>query len=81
MPKAMRIDVQCYSGYRANERPRRFVMSGRAYEVVRVEDRWYSPHTVYFRVVASDGNRYVLCHHEANDAWSLEAFRAFNPEE
>ena len=43
---------------------------------VEVEDRWYSPEAVYFRVVASDGNRYVLCHDEKLDVWKLEAFRA-----
>jgi uncharacterized protein (UPF0128 family) len=72
----MLIKVESYSGYRADERPVRFVMSGRTYEVIEVEDRWYSPQAMYFRVVASDGNRYVLCHDEELDLWSLEAFRA-----
>lgn len=72
----MLVEVEGYSGYRADERPVRFVLSGRAYEVVEVEDRWYSPQATYFRVLASDGNRYVLCHDETNDLWSLEAFRA-----
>ena len=72
----MFIEMECHSGYRADERPVRFVMSGRTYEVIEVEDRWYSPRAAYFRVVASDGNRYVLCHNEGMDLWSLEAFRA-----
>jgi hypothetical protein len=74
--KIMLIEVESYSGYRADERPLRFVMRGRVYEVVEVEDRWYSPHSTSFRVVASDANRYVLCHDEGQDLWSLEAFRA-----
>jgi hypothetical protein len=72
----MFIEMESYSGYRADERPVRFVMSGRTYEVIEVEDRWYSPRATYFRVVAADGNRYVLCHDEEIDLWSLEAFRA-----
>jgi len=40
-----------------------------------VEDRWYSQEAIYFRVVASDGNRYVLRHDESTDAWSLQGFR------
>ena len=72
----MLIEVESYSGYRADERPMRFVMNGCAYEVVEVEDRWYSPHATFFRVVASDGNRYVICHDEELDLWSLEAFRS-----
>ncbi len=73
---AVFIEVESYSGYRADERPIRIVLSGRRYEVVEVEDRWYSPKAMYFRVVASDGNRYVLRHDEDADLWSLEAFRA-----
>ena len=75
----MQITVTSYSGYQADERPVRFVLNGREYEVSEVEDRWYSPEATYFRVVASDGNRYVLRHEEANDAWSLEGFRLCRP--
>jgi hypothetical protein len=74
--KIMLIEVESYSGYRADERPVRFVMRGRVNEVVELEDQWYSPHSTSFRVVASDANRYVLCHDEGLDLWSLEAFRA-----
>ena len=72
----MDITVDSYSGYKADERPVRFVLNGREYEEKEVEDRWYSPEAVYFRVAASDGNRYVLRHDEVADSWSLEAFRA-----
>ena len=72
----MQIEVESYSGYKAEERPERCVLNGRVYEVNEVEDRWYSPDAVYFRVVASDGNRYVLRHDETNDMWTLEGFRS-----
>jgi hypothetical protein len=72
----MQIVVESYSGYRADQRPVHFVLHGRGYQVREVEDRWYSPEAVYFRVVASDGNRYVLRHDEKLDEWSLEAFRS-----
>jgi hypothetical protein len=71
------LRVECYSGYRADERPLRFVLCGRLFEVAEVEDRWYSPAAVYFRVRATDGNFYVLRHDEGRDVWTLEAFRAF----
>ena len=70
------LHVDTYCGQRADERPVRFVLAGRTFEVIDVEDRWYSPGAKYFRVLASDGNRYVLRHEEAQDVWSLEAFRA-----
>lgn len=45
-------------------------------DVVAVEDRWYSPGETYFRVLTDDGDRYVLRHTEAQDVWTLTAFRA-----
>lgn len=76
MTTTMQVEVESYSGYKADERPRRFTLGGRNYDVQEVEDRWYSPEAVFFRVVASDANRYVLRHDERRDEWSLEAFRA-----
>ncbi len=69
------IRVECYAGYRADERPLRFTLRGRVFEIVDVDDRWYSPQALYFRVRASDGNFYVLRHDEQADLWSLDAFR------
>jgi hypothetical protein len=69
------VQVACYSGFRADERPLRFVLGVRAIEVA-VEDKWYSPGATYFRVVAADGDRYVLRHDDAQDVWRLEGFRA-----
>ena len=69
------IRVECYSGHRADERPLRFALQGRDFEVVTVDDRWYSPEAVYFRVHASDANFYVLRHDERADLWSLDGFR------
>jgi hypothetical protein len=70
------IRVECYAGYRADQRPIRFSLRGRVYQVEQVEDQWYSPSVTYFRVRAHDGNLYVLRHDEAQDAWTLDAFRA-----
>ncbi len=70
------IRVECYAGYRADERPLRFQLRGRLYDVAEVDDRWYSPGALYFRVRADDGNFYVLRHDEEQDAWTLDAFRA-----
>jgi hypothetical protein len=70
------IRVECYAGYRADERPLRFVLRGHLFEVMDVEDRWYSPEAIYFRVHADDGNFYVLRHDEGMDVWTLDAFRS-----
>ncbi len=68
--------VECYAGHMANQRPMRFTLGSRAMEVQQVEDQWYSPEAVYFRVRAEDGNLYVLRFDQTADEWTLAAFRA-----
>jgi hypothetical protein len=70
------IRVECYAGYRADERPLRFVLRGREFQVQELDGQWYSPENTYFRVRADDGNFYVLRHHEIQDIWTLDGFRA-----
>jgi hypothetical protein len=70
------IQVECYSGQRADERPLRFTAGGNTYTAEKVDDKWYSPDATYFRVTANDGNVYVLRHDETKDEWTMEAFRA-----
>ena len=69
------IQVECYAGYKADQRPLRFTMGDQKLEVSEVEDQWYSPTSRHFRVRASDGNIYILRHDEEQDRWSLDAFR------
>jgi hypothetical protein len=69
------IQVECYSGFRADQRPLRFTLGSRIFEVSQIDDQWYSPAAMYFRVRANDGNVYVLRHDEVLDTWSLDAFR------
>ena len=68
--------VECYSGYRADQRPLRFTLRGHSFEVTEVQDQWYSPGAIYFRVRIEDGDFFVLRHDEAQDVWTLDAFRS-----
>jgi len=70
------LHVECYSGYKADERPLRLNLKNEPREVVAIEDRWYSPGATYFRVLVDDGDRYLLRHEEAQDIWSLAGYRA-----
>lgn len=74
----MKVEVECYSGYKLDERPLRFSLKGRVFEVHDVLDRWYGPEDVYFKVRAAGGGTYILRRHEAQGeaVWTLEAFRA-----
>lgn len=70
------LRVECHAGYTGAERPLRIWLDGQFAEVRVVEDRWYSPGATYFRVVTAIGERYVLRHEDAQDSWSLQAFRS-----
>ena len=70
------LRVECYSGCKSDERPVRVFFRGQMVEVASVEGRWYSPGFTYFRVLLANGEHYVLRHQEAQDVWSIEAYRA-----
>jgi hypothetical protein len=70
------VQVECYAGYKADERPVRFRLGDRTLDVQSVVDQWHSPSEVYFRVIAGDGNTYILCHDEGQDIWTLQVFVA-----
>ena len=70
------VRVECYAGYKGDERPVRLHFRARALEIVETEDRWYAPGATFFRVLVEGGERYVLRHEEAQDVWSLIAYRA-----
>jgi hypothetical protein len=56
------IRVHCYAGNRADQRPSRFAIRNREYNVQEIDDQWYSPGVMYFRLPADDGDYYVLRH-------------------
>ena len=52
----MKLNVECYSSRKADERPVRFLLGGRQYLVETVLDQWYDPESVFYKVRADDGN-------------------------
>ena len=71
----MRIQVETYAGYRGDQEPRAFTIGDRRLAVRELEDRWTGPDYRYFRVLASDGDTYVLRHDEGTGDWTLGAYR------
>jgi hypothetical protein len=67
----MRLRVESYSGYKADEEPRAFTLEGVRYAVLGISDRWYDPSASYFKVRAEDGHTYLLRHDHEDDSWSL----------
>lgn len=72
----MKIIVECYSGYRAEESPRRLVLGERCVEVRRIVDRWIGEDHRYFKVEGDDGCLYLIRYGDAADAWELVSFEA-----
>ena len=72
----MKIQVECYSGQKADERPIKFWLGEVVLFVESVEDQWSGPDDSYFRVRADDGNTYVLGHNGKKEEWTLESFRS-----
>jgi len=65
------IKVECYSGYRINERPLKFTLQDRAYQVTKILDSWYGETSQYFKVEADDQNIYLLKYDNYQDQWDL----------
>jgi len=71
----MRLQVQCYAGHKAGQRPTSFQLGDRSYTVEEILDQWYGPDDIFFKVRANDGNVYILRHRSVTDQWTLEAYR------
>ena len=72
----MKIRVECYSGYKANERPIRFYIGDRVLEVKELLDRWFGEEADFFKLVADDGNNYILKYDRHKDSWELTMYSA-----
>ncbi len=76
------LKVECYAGYKADERPLRFTPLAdqtRTYEVREVLDQWYGVGYRCFKIRADDGNFYILRHEAGMDVWTLDSFRGDRP--
>jgi hypothetical protein len=73
----MKLSVECYSGRKADERPIRFWLDEKKYQVEAVLDQWYAPESVFYKVRADDGNVYILRQQTSTPegAWMLVSFR------
>ena len=77
----MKLEVDCYSGRKADERPVRFRLEGRQYLVEEILDQWYGPHDAFYKVRADDGNLYILRRDTSmpEATWHLVSFRQLPP--
>ena len=69
------VEVECYSGYKVNERPIAFTLlesdCRRSFQVREILDTWLGESSDYFKVEADDANIYVLKYDRKQDQWDL----------
>lgn len=72
------MKIDCCADHSMNEGPTLFSLMNRSYTVEEIIDRWYGAGVVYFKILANDGNIYLLKHDERQDWWDLVFYQ--NPE-
>lgn len=70
----MDIRVECYEGYRGQERPQRLMFGRRQVAVVEIVDRWLDPEHRYFKVLGDDDGLYIIRYDVLEDRWELTLF-------
>ena len=70
----LRIDVETYAGYRADESPRAFSLGARRVVVAEELDRWLDPEHRYFKLRGDDRGIYILLYSASEDSWEMILF-------
>ena len=78
MIKLISIEVECHSGYKADEYPKCFIWDDKRFDIQEITDRWYQsdanpefPVSDYFKVVTTGKDQYIIKHDLEGDAWYL----------
>jgi hypothetical protein len=70
--KKMNIKVECYSGFKADERPLNFIIDDKRLKVKKIIKQWRTPENDCFKVLADDGQIFLLKHDIRKDIWTTE---------
>lgn len=68
--------MQTYSGYKADERPISFTVVSRTFQVKEILDQWQGVDHTYFKLMADDGNLYIIRHDKEADEWEMVMMEA-----
>ena len=66
------LKVDCYSGYKADEKPVSFKFGEKKLRIDRIIEQWRTPDYDYFKVQAGDGRGYLLKNDIVKGNWMLE---------
>ena len=70
----MKIQVDCYSGFRGEERPKRFWIRSKKIEIKQIIDQWVSPDHRHFKILGNDSSLYTIEFEPASATWELSFF-------
>jgi hypothetical protein len=72
------IEVEGYSGFRADERPLSFFYAGRTHEVKDILESWYessriagNPNYKFFRVITDNEEEHLLRYNARFRTWAI----------
>ena len=74
-----KIQVFAYSGYRADEIPRSFILNTQKIDIIDILDMWIEERNQtmlrkrFYRVSDKDGFMYTLYHDEKKSDWFLQS--------
>jgi hypothetical protein len=73
-PTIFEVEVDCYSGWRGEETPRRLRLGAVWINLTQVLDRWLAPDHRYFKAEGDDGATYILRHDVEKQRWELTMY-------
>jgi hypothetical protein len=73
-----KIEVKCYSGYKAEETPRSILINNKEISVNKVLDMWLAPDHRYFKCLGSDNGVYIIRYDEKKCIWELTFYSESN---
>jgi hypothetical protein len=65
------VKVECYSGYKGGEKPRKIIIEGIRYRILNILTQWREPENEYFQVVCENNQKHLLCHHLITNDWFI----------
>ena len=73
----LKVQVECHSGIRADERPVRYRVHGEEHVIEEVLQQWYGPEHQYFLVRTNGGSVDMLRHPTSipDGEWEIVSFR------
>lgn len=78
MIKLIPIEVECHSGFKADEYPKCFSRNNNRFEISQITDRWYQgdsnpeyPVSNYFKIETTSGEQFIIKHDLESDKWHL----------